>query len=257
MRRTLYMALGLGAPVLLLALWWVLSARSTSTFFPPLSDMLVRFQQLWLFDHFLSDVLPSLRNLVLGYALATVIGIGMGFVLALVRPARWLLDPVIHFFRSIPPVALIPIFITLIGFGLEMRLSTIALAALFPTLIATVDGLRSVDPALKDVSAVYRLSRWERIGRVYLPAAGPQIAAGMQVSLQAAFVVMIASEMLGSSQGIGAMTLIAQQRFMIGDMWAGILLLGVIGFTANLLFDAVRNRALGWYVGARKQARSA
>ncbi|GAB3264283.1 ABC transporter permease [Arthrobacter pigmenti] len=256
MRKTLYVALGVGTPILLLGLWWVVSAGSTNTFFPPLSDILVRFQQLWLFEHFASDVLPSLRNLLIGYALATVVGIGLGFVLALIRPAQWILDPVIHFFRSIPPVALIPIFITLIGFGVEMRLTTIALAAVFPTLIATVDGLRSVDPALKDVSAVYRLSRFERVVRVYLPAAGPQIAAGMQVSLQVAFVVMIASEMLGSSQGIGAMTLIAQQSFMIANMWAGILLLGVIGFAANLLFDAVRNRVLAWYIGARKQARN-
>ncbi|GAA3677971.1 ABC transporter permease [Arthrobacter ginkgonis] len=248
--------LGVGTPLLVVAIWWVASENSTSAFFPPLDAILERFQALWLFDHFGSDVMLSLRNLVIGYALATVIGVVLGFVTALVPVVRWALDPLIHFFRGIPPVALVPIFISLIGFGIEMRLVSITLAAVFPTLIATVDGIRSVDSTLKDVSQVYRLTRAEKLAQVYLPAAGPQIASGMQVSLQVAFIVMIASEMLGSSQGIGAMTLLAQQSFMTADMWAGILLLGVIGFGANLAFEAIKNNVLAWYVGSKRLARS-
>lgn len=255
-RKAINWSLGVGTPLAIVLLWWTLSSTSTNTFFPPLSNILERFQALWLFDHFTSDVLLSLRNLALGYALATIIGVGLGFIIALIPVARWILDPLIHFFRGIPPVALVPIFISLIGFGVEMRLLSITLAALFPTLIATVDGIRSIDSGLKDVSAVYRLSRGEKMAQVYLPAAGPQIASGMQVSLQVAFIVMIASEMLGSSQGIGAMTLLAQQSFMISDMWAGILLLGIIGFAANLLFEVVRNKILAWYVGSKRLART-
>jgi sulfonate transport system permease protein len=255
-RKLVNWTLGAGTPLLIVIAWWALSQGSTNTFFPPLVAILERFQALWLFEHFGSDVLLSLRNLALGYGLATVIGVGLGFVTALVPVARWALDPLIHFFRGIPPVALVPIFISLIGLGTEMRLVSITLAALFPTLIATVDGIRSVDSTLKDVGAVYRLSRGEQLTQVYLPAAGPQIASGMQVSLQVAFIVMIASEMLGSSQGIGAMTLLAQQSFMTSDMWAGILLLGVIGFGANLVFELTKNRVLAWYVGSRRLARS-
>ncbi|EMY35028.1 ABC-type nitrate/sulfonate transport system, permease component [Arthrobacter crystallopoietes BAB-32] len=255
-RKLTNWALGVGTPFLLVAAWWMFSENSTNTFFPPLGMILERFQALWLFEHFESDVMLSLRNLVVGYALATVIGVGLGFVTALMPVARWALDPLIHFLRGIPPVALVPIFISLIGFGIEMRLVSITLAAMFPTLIATVDGIRSVDSTLKDVSSVYRLTRAEKLAQVYLPAAGPQIASGMQVSLQVAFVVMIASEMLGSSQGIGAMTLLAQQSFMTSDMWAGILLLGVIGFGANLVFEVIKNKVLAWYVGSKRLARS-
>ena len=255
-RKLTNWTLGIGTPLLLIAAWGVSSQGSTNTFFPPLGMILERFQALWLFDHFGSDVMLSLRNLVIGYALATVIGVGLGFVTALVPVVRWVLDPLIHFLRGIPPVALVPIFISLIGFGIEMRLVSITLAAVFPTLIATVDGIRAVDPTLKDVSQVYRLTRTERLAQVYLPAAGPQIASGMQVSLQVAFIVMIASEMLGSSQGIGAMTLLAQQSFMTSDMWAGILLLGVVGFGANLVFEVIKNKVLAWYVGSRRLARS-
>ncbi|MFJ4207307.1 ABC transporter permease [Paenarthrobacter sp. NPDC089675] len=248
---------GAGTPVLLFAAWWLSSAGSIDPFFPPLQDILVRFQQLWLFDHFQSDVLLSLGNLFVGFMIAAVCGVALGFATALVPPVRWMVDPLIHFLRGIPPVALVPIFISLIGFGTQMRVTSIALAALFPTMIATVDGIRGVGNDLKDVARVYRLTRKERLLNVLLPAAAPQIFSGLQVSLQVAFIVMIASEMLGSSQGIGAMTLLAQQSFMTADMWAGILLLGVIGFVVNVVFALIKRRALSWYIGSRATARAA
>jgi ABC-type nitrate/sulfonate/bicarbonate transport system permease component len=202
-------------------------------------------------------LLTSLRYLALGVLVSAVGGVLLGFVLATVPLMRALFEPVIHFVRGIPPVALIPILITLIGFGVEMRVTTIVIAAIFPTMIATMDGIRAVDPGMKDVCSAYRFSRGERLAAVYLPAAGPQIAAGMQVSLQVSFVVMIASEMLGSSDGIGAMTLLAQQSFMSADMWAGILLLGLVGFLANTLFEFGRARVLAWYIGSKRLERAA
>lgn len=256
-RRALNLALAVGTPLAAVALWWSASADSTNAFFPPLRQILLRFQELWLFDHFASDVLLSLRNLAAGYAISVVGGVVLGFVIATVPLLRAMFEPVIHFIRGIPPVALVPILITLIGFGPEMRVVSIVLAALFPTMISTIDGIRAVDSGLRDVCAAYRLSRPERLAAVYLPAAGPQIATGMQVSLQVAFIVMIASEMLGSSQGIGAMTLLAQQSFMAADMWAGILLLGLIGFLANALFGLARGRALAWYIGSKRLERAA
>lgn len=257
MRNIRNWLIGAGAPVLLLVAWWLVSENSTDPFFPPLRTIISRFQELWLFDHFQSDVLVSLGNLFLGFAIAAVVGIATGFVTALVPPVRWMVDPLIHFLRGIPPVALVPIFISLIGFGTQMRVTSIALAALFSTMIATVDGIRGVGNDLMDVAKVYRLSRKERVLNVLLPAAAPQIFSGLQVSLQVAFIVMIASEMLGSSQGIGAMTLLAQQSFMTADMWAGILLLGVIGFLVNVLFGLLRRKALSWYIGSRRMARAA
>lgn len=250
-------AVAVGTPLGLVALWWVTSARSTSVFFPPLQEILVRFRELWLFDRFGSDVVPSLSNLAVGYLLAAAIGITLGIVLALVRPLRWTLEPVIHFIRSIPPVALVPVLITLIGFGDEMRIATIVSAAVFPTLIATMDGIRAVDGTLLDVGALYRLRRRERMMQIYLPAASPQIFAGLQVSLQVAFIVMIASEMLGASAGIGAMTLLAQQSFMTTDMWAGVLLLGALGFIINKIFDLIKRRILAWYIGSKEANRDA
>ncbi|TQK70288.1 ABC transporter permease [Nocardioides sp. SLBN-35] len=254
-RRLSLVALELWLPVVVLVGWWLWSAGAAEPFFPPLQEILTRFREMWLFDQFVSDVLPSLRNMAVGFGIASVVGIAVGMVLARVRLLREALEPLMHFVRATPGVALVPIFILLLGFGPSMKISIIATAAVFPTIIATMDGVRSADPVLLDISRAYQLTRRQRVTKVLLPAAGPQIFAGLQVSLQVAFVVMIASEMLGSTEGIGALTLLAQQSFAVTDMWSGIVLLGLLGYLVNLLFLLARGRVLHWYDGARKAAK--
>lgn len=250
--KTWLIAIEILVPIILFVTWWLASANSKSIFFPPLEKIVRRFQELWLFEHFTTDILPSLGNLLAGFLIGGLVGIILGVALGMVRTLSWLFTPVIDFWRAIPPVALVPIFVTLLGFDNEVRILTITIAALFPTLISTIDGMRALDPQLRDVSNVYRFTWRERLFSVYLPAASPRIASGLQVSLQVAFVVMIASEMLGSSYGIGALTLMAQQTFAIPDMWSGIILLGILGYVLNLLFNLVRDRMLRWYVQSQR-----
>ncbi len=244
-------------PIVLLALWWVASANSTNAFFPPLQVILERLVQLVQTPAFLVDVGSSVGNLLLSFVLASVIGVLLGAALGLVRPLAWFVEPTIHFFRAIPPVALVPIFVSLIGFGNETRILSITLAALFPVLISTMDGIRGTEPTLAMVSRVYRIGWFDRLVSVTLPAASPRILSGMQVSLITAFVVMIASEMLGSSTGLGAATLLAQQSFAIADMWVGILVLGVIGYATTAVFTLFRRRVLRWYLASQQQEKNA
>lgn len=253
-RRPLLLSLEIGVPVLLLALWWFGSLSSSDPFFPPLRDIVLEFQRLWLFDKFASDVLPSIGNFLLAYLIACAVGVLLGILLGLVKPLFWILDPIVQFVRSIPAVALLPIFIATMGFGNEVRVFAIALASLFPVLISTIDGVRATEPLLLETARVYRLTRWEQLRGIYIPAASPQIFAGALVSLQVAFIVMITSEMMGAARGIGALTLLAQGSFDVKGMWAGILLLGILGYLANLLFTVTRRRALAWYLGAQKAA---
>lgn len=244
-------------PIVLLGLWWLASANSTNTFFPPLQVILERLVQLVQTPTFLVDVGSSVGNLLLSFVLASVIGVLLGAALGLVRPLAWFVEPTIHFFRAIPPVALVPIFVSLIGFGNETRILAITLAALFPVLISTMDGIRGTEPTLAMVSRVYRIGWFDRLVSVTLPAASPRILSGMQVSLITAFVVMIASEMLGSSTGLGAATLLAQQSFAIADMWVGILVLGVIGYATTAVFTLFRRRVLRWYLASQQQEKNA
>ena len=252
--KPILMTLQIGVPILLLVAWWFASANSTNPYFPPLSEILVEFQKLWIFDKFLSDIVPSMANLVVSYLIAVVIGLLLGILLGLVKPLYWILDPIVQFVRSIPAVALLPIFIGLMGFGNEVRIFAIALASLFPVLISTIDGVRSTEPLLLETARVYRLARWERLRQVYIPSASPQMFSGALVSLQVAFIVMITSEMMGAARGIGALTLLAQKSFEVKAMWAGIILLGILGYLVNLVFTLVRRRGLSWFIGAQKAA---
>lgn len=248
-------AVGIGVavlvPIAIILSWWFGSQESSNPFFPSLASILERFRELWLFDHFASDVLPSLASLAAGFLIAAFLGVGLGLLFALIPDAGRFLMPLVHFYRAVPAVAVIPVFIALLGFGPEVKLLVVVLAAFPPTLIATLDGIRAVEPLLKDVGRVYRLTSAERVLGVLLPSASPQIFSGLQVSLQFSFVVVIATEMLGSSEGIGAMTILAQQSFMSADMWAGILLLGAIGFFSNALLTFIRDRVLRWYDGLK------
>ncbi|MGH3519495.1 MAG: ABC transporter permease [Haloechinothrix sp.] len=253
-KRIRSLAIELWLPVLIIVAWWNWSASADLAFYPPLSEILQRFRELWLFDRFFTDVLPSLRNMLIGYAVSVIIGVGLGIVVAQVRIARNALEPLVHFLRSIPPVALVPIAILVLGFGADMKMAIIAFSAVFSTLIATLDGVRAADPLLDEVSKVYRISGRDRLFKVILPSAAPQILGGLQVSLQIAFVVMITSEMLASTEGIGYLTILAQQTFAITDMWAGMLLLGALGYLFNLAFTLAERRVLHWHIGMRAQA---
>lgn len=248
-RRIGRIALEAWLPVLLVVAWWRWSVAADSTFFPPLPEILARFQELWLFARFGSDLVPTLTNMAIGYALAGVIGISVGVVLARVRVLRAMAEGLVHFARSVPPIAILPVAILLLGFGDAMRISVIAFSASFATLIATIDGVTSLDPVRRDLVRSYRIPRWTFYRHVLLPQAGPQILAGLRISLLVAFIVMISSEMLASTRGIGYLTIAAQQTFATTDMWAGIVLLGVLGYAINLAFERVERRVLHWQRG--------
>ena len=243
--------LQIGVPVALLAAWWVWSAGAHNLYFPPASTIFRTLQQTWLFKDFASDAVPSLENLFLGLLVGSALGILVGVVMAEMPLLGDMLDPVIVFFRSIPGVAYVPIMILLIGFTAPMRIASIALATMFPVLIATFDGLRDVDTMMNQVSQAYGISWLRRLWFVRLPAAAPRIASGGEISIAVAVVVMVASELEGTSHGIGAQTILAQQSFDIPGMWAGILLLAFIGLAVNLVYRAIRVRALRWYYQSR------
>lgn len=241
------LALELWLPLLLVTAWWLLSAGSKSTYFPPLADIVDTFRQLWLFEHARSDLLPSLWNLAQGYALAVVLGVAGGLLLGLsprLLHATW---PTLEFLRAIPGVALLPIFVILLGVGPSMKVALIATGALWPVLLNTIDGVRSVEPLLKDVAASFRLPWSARLLHIVLPSASPQIFAGARTSLSIAVILIVVSEMVGANGGIGYFVRAAERSFAIPEMWSGIIVLGLVGYVLNTVFRLLERRLLAWH----------
>jgi ABC-type nitrate/sulfonate/bicarbonate transport system permease component len=239
-------ALEVLVPLALLALWGVWSANSDTFYYPPLTEILETFNETWLFERVGSDVVPSLLRLAAGYGLAVVAAVGIGIPLGLNATARRAASPIVEFLRAIPPPALLPLAIVVIGVGNSMKVLIIAFVCLWPILLNTIDGIRGIDPTLNDTARVYGLPRIAT-----LPAAAPQIFAGMRTSLSLAVIMMVISEMVASTNGIGFFVLQSQRSFAIPEMWSGIVLLGIVGYALNLLFTGVERRVLAWHRGAR------
>lgn len=246
----------LGPPLVLLTVWWVASANSTSFYFPPLSRILESLVEVWFGPRLRDDVLPSLTRLGIGYGFAIVVAVTLGVLIGTYRPLRALLEPVLEFFRAIPPPVLVPILMLVFGIEDTMKVIVITLGCMWPILLNTAEGVRAVDEVLSDTARTYRISGPARLRHLVLPAASPQIFAGARQGLSVAIILMVISELFAASNGLGFAMVQFQRRFAIPEMWSGILMLGLLGFLLALLFRFVEARQLAWYFGLRKAQRS-
>jgi ABC-type nitrate/sulfonate/bicarbonate transport system permease component len=250
-RRALLAGVEVLVPLAVIAVLWFWSAGSDVYYFPPLKDVLNTFKDTWLFERIGSDVVPSLVRLFIGYFIAVAVGLGAGIALGLSPVLRRVAAPIVEFLRAIPAPALLPFALLVLGVGNDSKIFVIAFVCLWPILLNAVDGVTGVDPTLVDTGRVYRIPASDRLRRVVLPAAAPQIFAGLRTSLSLALILMVISEMVASSNGIGYFVLQSQRSFAIPEMWSGIILLGLLGYAFNAVFLLVERRVLAWHRGAR------
>jgi ABC-type nitrate/sulfonate/bicarbonate transport system permease component len=253
--RTLKVAAEIAVPLLLLLGWQLWTASAHSIKFPRLSTILVDFQHMWLFSQFGTNVVPSLERLGLGFTIGVIAGVALGVPIGLSPVLRKLSMPHIEYWRSMPPPALLPISIILLkSIGDRQKISFIAFFCVFPVLLNTIDGVRSIDPTLIETARSYGIPRFQRIGRLVLPGALPQIMAGVRNSLALAVIMMVLAEYFSSTSGVGYVLLISKNTFQLGPMWAAIVLIGVLGYLLNLVFLLVERRVLAWHRGWRAAA---
>jgi ABC-type nitrate/sulfonate/bicarbonate transport system permease component len=251
-RRTLMIAAEVAVPIAILAAWQLWTAQAHSPKFPRLSTILVQFQHMWLFSEFGTHVVPSLERIGAGFAIGVAVGVVLGVPLGLSPLLRKLAMPHIEYWRAMPPPALLPISVVLLkSIGNTQKIAFIAFFCLFPVLLNTIDGVRSIDPTLVDTARSFRVPWAQRIRRVVLPAAMPQIVAGMRNSLALAVIMMVLSEYFAATSGVGYVLLISKNTFQLGPMWAAIVLIGLLGYLLNAIFLLVERRVLAWHRGWR------
>jgi ABC-type nitrate/sulfonate/bicarbonate transport system permease component len=247
----------LALPVLLIVIWTIATTAGASFFFPTPAEIATAFARTWFSERFFTDVLPSVARLVVGVLVAIAIGIAAGVLIGSVRWLRELTEPVLEFFRAIPPPVLIPVLMLLIGVSDAMKVAVITFSCVWPVLLNTVEGVRSVDSVLTETSRTYAIPRGARIARVVLPAASPRIMAGVRQSISIGLIMMVISEMFASSSGLGFTIVTFQRTFAIPEMWSGILLLGLIGIALSFIFQWIERRVLRWYHGLREAEHAA
>jgi len=239
----------------LVVVWELATRFADDSFFPRPTVIAEAAWALWLSGPadrlFLTDavfehVLPSIGRLLAGWGIAALVGVSLGVALGRSATALEFAGPLLTFLRSIPPPALVPVFLLVFSIGTQMQLATIVFGVLWPILLNSVDGARSVDATKYETSAVFRIPKAQWVLGVVLPAAAPKIFAGLRVSLSLSLVLMVVSELVGTDNGIGSQLLVAQREFDFPDMWAGIVLLGVLGYALNTVLLAFERRALAW-----------
>jgi ABC-type nitrate/sulfonate/bicarbonate transport system permease component len=263
--------LGLGALTAVLRRWLVLvlavigwelaTRRAHDVFFPPPSTIATRMYDLWfsgpaghlwLTSDAVANLLPSLARMTTGLAVALAAGVALGIALGRSERVFAYLDPLLQFSRVIPPPTLVPVFIVLLHLGSPMQIASITFSAIWPILLNTADGARSVDPVQVATARVFKLSAIDRLTKIIVPSALPKIFAGLRISLSLALILMVFSELLpGTADGIGFELTDAQSRSDLPTMWSAIVLLGILGYLFNTLLLAIERRALSWHRSSR------
>ncbi|MGW4535267.1 ABC transporter permease [Nocardia sp. NPDC004340] len=215
-------------------------------FLPPFSTVvgagleLIRNGQLW--EH----VSTSLTRSLIGFAIALVTAIPVGVAIAWYRPVAEFLNPVLELFRNTAALALLPVFILILGIGETSKIALVVYAGFFPILLNTISGVRTVDPLLVKSAVSLGFSPLRLFQKVILPAAVPSIFTGIRMAASGSILVLIAAEMFGARAGLGYLITAAQQNFQIPDMYAGIVAIAVVGLTYNGVLVAIERRLSRW-----------
>lgn len=251
-RRIGRLLLEIGLPVCIVAFWWFASADSTSAYWPPLSKIWQSVEDNWIHGgHLESDFLPTMRRVAIGYVIAVVVGVGAGLALGSSPTVRRAFEPVLELIRATPGIAIIPISMLIFGIDDTQKAFVIAFVCVWAILLNTTEGVRGIDQSFYDAASIYGFRRRDRLFRVTLPGAAPQMFAGLRVALAQALLVGIVAELFAARNGVGYFISFTQQTFRVTDMWSGIIVLAVAAYLVNLLFVMFESRVLYWHRGWR------
>jgi sulfonate transport system permease protein len=185
-------------------------------------------------------------RMITGWALGVATGVVVGALIGLSSTASQYLAPSLEFLRTLPASAVLPIFILVMGLTNEMIVAIIAFGSLWPVLLSTIHAFRTLEPRLLEVASNLELGRLHSFFKITLPNAMPDILAGAKVSIGFALILAIVAEMLSSKAGLGNNILIAARSFRSADLFAGIVMLGLLGALTSSLLGAAERWFLRW-----------
>ncbi|TQL48397.1 ABC-type nitrate/sulfonate/bicarbonate transport system permease component [Homoserinimonas aerilata] len=234
-------------PILLVLLWFFASASSTSAYWPPLERIATNLVDGIFGGRLWGDIIYSFTNYFIGLAIALVIGLTVGIAVGSSAVLRNIFMPFLDFARASPPVVFVPIIILALGIGPEPKIFLIAFGCVWPILLNTVEGVRAIPASVIETARAYRIPVHFRVAKVILPGALPQIVVGVRIAITIGIVMLIVSEMYGSTQGVGFFILQSGMSFALADTWAGTIFIGIVGYVFTALFAMFEHRILRWY----------
>ena len=235
--------------VLLLAAWTIvplLPGIKMPRFFPSFLEVIQAYGTMIERGVFWLDVTTSLRIALSGLVLAALAAIVLGLLLGWFSRFERYLDPLLQFFRNTPVLAILPLFILILGIGDITRISVVFFAAFFPTLLNTIQGVKTADPVLIRAANSMGIGKLGLFTKIILPSAVPYIIAGFRLSAGVSLVVLVAAEMLGAAHGLGISIWTYQFSYQMAPMYANIITLAVIGVLMNWLLLKLETYLTRW-----------
>ena len=194
----------------------------------------------------LEKLLGTLEHMLYGWLAASIVGIALGALIGSSKTMRDYVAPSLEWLRPLPVSAIIPVAIALFGLTQGMALFVIAFGAVWPMLLATIHGFAAVEPRLYEVARALHMSRTAVILKIALPSASPDILAGMRLSLTVALILSVVCEILAGLDGLGHWVLLSARAFRSADLFAGVILLGIVGYVTATAMSFAERRLLRW-----------
>ncbi|HJG90334.1 MAG TPA: ABC transporter permease [Brachybacterium massiliense] len=226
------------------AIWWAISL--TGLQIPSPFAVVASAIDLARQGILLGDIVASLRRVLIGFLLGSALAIPVGFFMGWYGWARGLLEPWVQFFRTIPPLAIIPLAIVLMGIGEQPKIFVIFLAAFLSCVISTFQGVVQVDRTLINAARVLGAKDGTIFLRVVIPASTPFILVGMRVGLGAAWATVVAAELIAAQQGLGYRMQHAQIYYDLPTIFVGIITIGIFGLLMDRTLLLIESKLTAW-----------
>lgn len=227
-----------------LGIWWLLSVSGFSLPTPP---QVVESAKTLLADGTLqTDLAASLTRVLSGFLLGTALAIPVGFLMGWYTVARGLIEPWVQFFRTVPPLAIIPLAIVILGIGEQPKIFVIFLAAFLSCVISTFQGVVNVDKTLINAARVLGAKDSQIFARVVVPASTPFILVGMRIGLGSAWATVVAAELIAAQEGIGFRMQAAQTYYDLPTIFLGLICIGVLGLVMDRILLFAEKKLTGW-----------
>jgi ABC-type nitrate/sulfonate/bicarbonate transport system permease component len=242
--RLLYLV----SPIGLLLLWQLLlmAGIGDRRFIPAPSDIAWRYWEMIASGELAKHTIVTLYRVFAGFFIGSIPGIAVGLLMAMFRPVRIFVDPLIAALFPIPKIALMPLLLMIFGFGDASKIAVVAIAVFFPVIINTYSGAANIEKIYWDVARNYGASQSVMFRRVVFFGALPMIFAGLRIALAVSFIVLVASEFVATKIGIGYMIWNSWELLQVDVMFVGIVTVGVLGLLATVLLQEIERKVIPW-----------
>ena len=236
--------------VILFLVFWEFAPRvglADRMFIPPLSEILLTGMQMLISGNLLPHIGVSLRRAMLGFAIAALAALPLGFLLGgWFRRFEEYLDPLLKVMAQINPFSVFPVFILLFGIGETAKIAIILWVCVWPILFGTILGVKNIDQTLVKVALAMGTSKPALFWKIVLPGAAPAIFGGLKQGAGTSFFMLIAAEMIGATAGLGFLILQSQVNFQIRRLFVGVVTIALLGLIIAWLLNLVEKRVIVW-----------